>query len=39
MGDLGIDGRVALKWSLKKEGVMIRTEFSWLRIRSNGRLL
>jgi hypothetical protein len=31
LGDLGIDGRIILKLSLKKLGMKMWTEFVWLR--------
>jgi hypothetical protein len=37
--DLGIGGRITLRWTLGKQGSMGRTGFIWLRIGSNGRLL
>jgi hypothetical protein len=35
--DLGVDGRIILKWILN--GVMVWTGFRWLRTGSSGRLL
>jgi hypothetical protein len=32
---LGINMRIILKWFLKKQGMRIRTGFSWLRIGNN----
>jgi hypothetical protein len=37
--DLGIGGRITLKWTLGGEGSMGQTGFGWLRIGSSGRLL
>jgi hypothetical protein len=37
--DVGVDGRIILKVTLKKWGVKIWTEFTWLRIETNGGLL
>jgi hypothetical protein len=37
--DLGLGGRITLKWTLGKYGSMGRTGFCWLRIGSNGGLL
>jgi hypothetical protein len=30
--ELGVDGRIILKYVLKKRGEVIRTAFTWLRI-------
>jgi hypothetical protein len=37
--DLGVDGRITLKWILKNEGKSVWTAFIWLRIETSGRLL
>jgi hypothetical protein len=37
--DLGVGGRIILKWTLGRWGSMGRTLFSWLRIGSSGGLL
>jgi hypothetical protein len=34
LGDTGVDGRMTLRWILRKKGVRIRTGFNWLRTRS-----
>jgi hypothetical protein len=39
VGDLGIDGRITIKWILKNYSVGVWTVFIWLRIGSNGGLL
>jgi hypothetical protein len=39
LGNLGIDGRIILKWILSKQGVMVWTGFTWLRIGSSGEFL
>jgi hypothetical protein len=36
MGGLSIDGRIILKWILKKQDVSARTGFSWPRIGISG---
>jgi hypothetical protein len=36
--DLGVDGRI-LKWILGKQSEKVWTGFSWLRIRTSGRIL
>jgi len=36
--DLGIGGRITLRWTLGRQGSVGRTGFGWLRIRSNGGL-
>jgi len=38
-GELGVDGKVILKWFLQKQGEKVWTEFIWLRIRTSGGLL
>jgi hypothetical protein len=37
--DLGVGGRITLRWTLDIEGLMGRTGFGWLRIGSSGGLL
>jgi len=37
--DVGVGGRVTLKWTLGRYRLMGQTGFSWLRIVSVGRLL
>jgi hypothetical protein len=37
--DLGIGGRITLRWTLGRKGLMRQTGFCWLRIGSSGRLL
>jgi hypothetical protein len=37
--DLSVGGRITLRWSLGRQGLMGRTEFSWLGIVSSGGLL
>jgi hypothetical protein len=37
--DLGVGGRITLRWTLGRQGSMGRTEFKWLRIRSISRLV
>jgi hypothetical protein len=37
--DLGLGGRITLRWTLGRWGSMGRTVFSWLRIGSSGGLL
>jgi hypothetical protein len=36
---LGVDGRIILKWILKKWSVRMLFGFMWLRIGSSGRLV
>jgi hypothetical protein len=36
--DLGVGGRITLRWTLGRQGSVGRTGFGWLRIRSNGGL-
>jgi hypothetical protein len=36
--DLGIGGRITLKWNLGRQGSKERTAFSWVRIGSSGGL-
>jgi hypothetical protein len=37
--DLGIDGRITLKWILRKQYERVQTGSMWLRIGTSGRLL
>jgi hypothetical protein len=37
--DLGVGGRIILRWTLGRQGSMGRTGFVWLRIGSSGGLL
>jgi hypothetical protein len=37
--DLGVGGRIILRWTLGRQGSMGRTGFSWLRIGPSGGLL
>jgi hypothetical protein len=37
--ELGTDGRIILKWILKKYGGRMWTELIWLRTRTTGMLL
>jgi hypothetical protein len=40
LGKPGADGRIILKWILKKQkDLMVRTGFDWIRIGTNGRIL
>jgi hypothetical protein len=36
--NLGIDGRIVLKWILRKQYAGMCTGFMWLRIRTSGKL-
>jgi hypothetical protein len=33
--DQGLDGRMSLKWNIKKQGRRVRTGFFWFRIRKS----
>jgi hypothetical protein len=35
LGELGIDGKIILKWILKKWGMMLWTVLNWLRLGSS----
>jgi hypothetical protein len=37
--DLGIGGKIRLRWTFGRWGSMEKTGFSWLRIESNGEFL
>jgi hypothetical protein len=37
--DLGIGGRITLRWTLGRKGLRGQTGFSWFRIGSSGRLV
>jgi hypothetical protein len=37
--DLGVGGRITLRWTLGRQGSMGRTGFGWLRSGSSGGLL
>jgi hypothetical protein len=37
--DLSAGGRITLRWTLGRQGLMGRNEFSWLRIGSSGGLV
>jgi hypothetical protein len=39
MWKLGVDGRIILKWTAKKYGWKLCTEFIWLRIGTSGGAL
>jgi hypothetical protein len=35
--DIGLDGRIILKWTLNKYGGLVWTGFIWVRVRTGGR--
>jgi hypothetical protein len=37
--DLGIDGRIVLRWILEKQGGKLWTRLIWLRIETSGVLM
>jgi hypothetical protein len=37
--DLGVGGRITLRWTLVRFGSMVRTGFGWLKMGFNGGLL
>jgi hypothetical protein len=39
LGNIGMSGRIILKWILNKLAVRMRTEFTWLKVRTSGVLL
>jgi hypothetical protein len=39
LGDPGVDGRIILRWILRKWNVVLWTGLSWLRIGRGGRQL
>jgi len=39
LGDLDVDGRIILKWILRKDGEKVWTECIWVIIGINGGLL
>jgi len=36
LGDLGVDGRIILRWNFRRWDVGVWTESSWLRIGTGG---
>jgi hypothetical protein len=39
LGNVGIHGRIILKWSSQQQNKRVWTRFIWLRIRTNGGIL
>jgi hypothetical protein len=39
LGDLGVDVRIIINWSLEKQGFRVWPGFIWLKTESSGRLL
>jgi hypothetical protein len=37
--DIGLDGRITLRWALGRQGSIRQTEFSWHRVGSSSVLL
>jgi hypothetical protein len=38
-GDLGVDGKIILTWTSKKNIMMVCMSFNWLRTQSNDEIL